>query len=87
MDSLLPEDHEQISEMVGNVFDVEEIDEAGQAWVTMWWDSMMEMRTELAWLRPRWNSLWTTERQIPSQRPVDRPSLCLHGRAGMQEPF
>ena len=39
MDSLLPEDHDQISEMIGNVFEVEEIDEAAQAWVTMWWDS------------------------------------------------
>ena len=39
MDSLLPDDHRQVSEMIGNVFEVEEIDEAGQAWVTMWWDS------------------------------------------------
>ena len=39
MDSLLPEDHDQISKMIGNVFEVEEIDEASQAWVTMWWAS------------------------------------------------
>jgi hypothetical protein len=39
MDSLLPGDHDQISEMIGNLFEVEEIDEAGQAWVTMWWNS------------------------------------------------
>ena len=25
--------------MIGNVFEVEEIDEGGQAWVTMWWNS------------------------------------------------
>jgi hypothetical protein len=23
--------------MIGKVFEVEEIDEVGQAWVTMWW--------------------------------------------------
>jgi hypothetical protein len=39
MESLLPDDHDQIAEMIGKVFEVEEIDEAGQAWVTMWWDS------------------------------------------------
>ena len=39
MNTLLPEDHDQLSEMIGNVFEVEEIDEGGQAWVTMWWKS------------------------------------------------
>lgn len=39
MDSLLPDDHAQVSEMIGSVFEVEEIDDAGQAWVTMWWNS------------------------------------------------
>ena len=36
MDTLLPDDHDPISEMIGKVFEVEEIDEVGQAWVTMW---------------------------------------------------
>ena len=40
MDTLPPEEHDQVSEMIGNVFDVEEIDEASQAWVTMWWNSV-----------------------------------------------
>jgi len=39
MDTLLPDDHDQISEMIGKVFEVEEIDEVGQAWVTMWRNS------------------------------------------------
>jgi hypothetical protein len=38
MESLDPEDHAQISEMIGEEFEVEEIDEGGQAWVTKWWD-------------------------------------------------
>jgi hypothetical protein len=40
MDTLPPEDRDQVSEMIGNVFEVEEIDEVGQAWVTMWWTSV-----------------------------------------------
>ena len=39
MDTLLPDDHDRISEMIGKIFEVEEIDEVGQAWVTMWWNS------------------------------------------------
>jgi hypothetical protein len=38
MESLPPEEQAQISEMVGGVFEVEDIDDAGQAWVTKWWD-------------------------------------------------
>jgi hypothetical protein len=37
MNSLIPEDHARITQMIGDVFEVEEIDEAGQAWVTKWW--------------------------------------------------
>jgi hypothetical protein len=37
MKSLLPEDHAHISQMIGDVFVVEEIDSGGQAWVTKWW--------------------------------------------------
>jgi hypothetical protein len=37
MSSLSSGDHVQISEMIGKVFEVEEIDEAGLAWVTKWW--------------------------------------------------
>jgi hypothetical protein len=37
MRSLLPEDHAHISQMIGDVFVVEEIDDCGQAWVTKWW--------------------------------------------------
>jgi hypothetical protein len=36
MKSLLPEDHAHISQMIGDVFVVEEIDDGGQAWVTKW---------------------------------------------------
>ena len=36
METLLPDDHDRISEMIGKVFEVEEIDEVGLAWVTMW---------------------------------------------------
>ena len=28
-----------LAKMIGSVFEVEEIDEVGQAWVTMWWNS------------------------------------------------
>ena len=35
--SLPPEDHHHISQMIGGVFVVEEIDDGGQAWVTKWW--------------------------------------------------
>jgi hypothetical protein len=37
MNSLLPEDHRHISQMIGEVFVVEEIDDGGQAWVMKWW--------------------------------------------------
>jgi hypothetical protein len=39
MDTLLPEDHDAITKMIGGVFEVEEIDDGGRAWVTLWWDS------------------------------------------------
>ena len=39
MDSLLPEDLDAITKMIGGVFEVEDIDNGGQAWVTLWWDS------------------------------------------------
>jgi hypothetical protein len=39
MDTLLPADHDTICKMIGGVFEVEEIDDGGQAWVTLWWDS------------------------------------------------
>jgi len=35
--SLLPEERERVSTMLGGEFEVEEIDEHGQAWVTKWW--------------------------------------------------
>ena len=38
MKSLLPEEHAHISQMIGEVFAVEEIDDGGQAWVTKWWN-------------------------------------------------
>jgi hypothetical protein len=34
---LPPEDRRHISQMIGGVFVVEEIDDGGQAWVTKWW--------------------------------------------------
>jgi hypothetical protein len=37
MNSLQPEDHRQIPQMIGEVFVVEKIDDGGQAWVTRWW--------------------------------------------------
>jgi hypothetical protein len=39
MDSLLPRDHDQISEMICNEFEVGRSTKLGQAWVTMWWNS------------------------------------------------
>jgi hypothetical protein len=38
MNSLPPEDHGHISQMIGGVFVVDEIDDGGQAWVTKWWN-------------------------------------------------
>jgi hypothetical protein len=38
MKSLLPEDHARVSQMIGEVFAIEEIDDGGQAWVTKWWN-------------------------------------------------
>ena len=37
MVSLLPEDHAQITGMIGGEFEVEEIDSSGQAWVSIMW--------------------------------------------------
>jgi hypothetical protein len=38
MKSLPPEDHAYVSQMIGAVFAVEEVDGGGQAWVTKWWN-------------------------------------------------
>jgi hypothetical protein len=37
MASLIPEDHVHITGMIGDVFQVEEIDSAGLAWVSKMW--------------------------------------------------
>jgi hypothetical protein len=37
MDSLPPDEFAQISEMIGDEFEVEEINEVGWALVTKWW--------------------------------------------------
>jgi hypothetical protein len=39
MASLIPEDHAHITGMIGGVFEVEEIDSAGQAWVSKTWSA------------------------------------------------
>lgn len=36
--NLTPEERNHVKSMVGGIFEVEEIDEYGCAWVTKWWD-------------------------------------------------
>jgi hypothetical protein len=38
IDSLPADERAQVSEMIGDVFEVDEIDDAGRAWVTKTWD-------------------------------------------------
>lgn len=36
--NLSPEEQRDVKSMVGEVFEIEEVDEFGCAWVTKWWD-------------------------------------------------
>lgn len=36
--NLTPEEQNDVKSMMGGIFEVEEIDENGCAWVTKWWD-------------------------------------------------
>jgi hypothetical protein len=66
-----------LSEMIGNEFEVEEIDEAGQAWVTMWWnseDTERWMVTESGWLPLRWNSSYPAGRKTRTRRLINSKS-------------
>jgi hypothetical protein len=38
LNSLSDDELAEVREMIGDVFEVDEIDEQGQAWVTKWWD-------------------------------------------------
>jgi len=37
LDSLPEDERPLVSEMLGNIFEVDEIDQFGSAWVTKWW--------------------------------------------------
>ena len=39
LNSLSVDELEEIRQMIGGVFEVEEVDQWGQAWVTKWWDA------------------------------------------------
>ena len=39
LSSLADDELAEVREMIGGVFEVDEIDEWGQAWVTKWWDA------------------------------------------------
>lgn len=36
--NLTPEERNDVKSMIGGIFEVEEIDEYGCAWITKWWD-------------------------------------------------
>jgi hypothetical protein len=57
MKSLLPEDHAHVSQMTGDVFVVEEIDDGGQAWVTNGGTLVAKKltRMESAWHLQKWS--------------------------------
>jgi hypothetical protein len=41
-DDLSPEEKNDVLSMVGEVFEIEEIDEYGQAWICKWWPNKAE---------------------------------------------
>jgi len=53
LNSLLPDEHQRVSTMLGSEFEVEEIDEHGEAWVTKWWNlNAGEARSQCLGLAP-----------------------------------
>ena len=79
MNSLLPEDHRQISQMMGGVFVVEEIDDGGQAGLLNGGASAAEkpMRTGSVSLPQKWNSLKLMGHRLPPARGGHLRSLAI----------